>query len=132
MNNYAAAFLSVILMASLSGCERPTPEQLREMQHLPPPGFKVDISVGKAMFNANCARCHGDDGRGTDHGPPLVDKIYRPGHHSDMTFHAAIKNGTRQHHWHFGDMPAINGVSPEDGAHIIAYIRHEQRQNGID
>jgi len=129
---FISGILFIGVLLAFTGCERPTPEQLRERQHLPDPGFKGDIKIGAQLFNANCARCHGAEGRGSDQGPPLVNKIYRPGHHSDLTFHTAIKNGTLQHHWHFGDMPPIEGVSPEDATHIIAYIRHEQRQAGIN
>jgi len=129
---YIATALMISMVTAISSCEQPTSEQLRERQHLPKPGFKGEVATGKQLFDANCSRCHGNNGRGTDQGPPLVDKIYRPGHHSDLTFHAAIKNGALQHHWHFGNMPAIQGVSPEDAEHIIAYVRHQQRQTGIN
>ncbi len=64
-------------------------------------------------------------------GPPLIHDIYRPGHHADLSFHWAVKDGTKQHHWHFGDMPPIADVSPEQVGHIIAYVRREQRRAGI-
>lgn len=123
--------LPLMIAAMLSGCERPGPEELRERQHLPEKDFVGNVALGKQLFDANCARCHGPAGRGTEQGPPLVHRVYRPGHHSDMSFHYAVKNGTRQHHWHFGDMPPVGGVSAEDTAHIVAYVREEQRRAGI-
>jgi len=115
----------------LSACDRPSQEELQQRQHLPEKGFAGNAALGKQLFDANCARCHGVMGRGTDQGPPLVHQVYRPGHHADLAFHMAVKNGTRQHHWHFGDMPPVTGVTPEEVEHIVAYVRQEQRRSGI-
>ncbi|MBI5561550.1 MAG: cytochrome c [Deltaproteobacteria bacterium] len=86
---------------------------------------------GEAAFNANCARCHGVKGGGTDKGPPLVHKIYQPNHHADISFRWAVERGVRAHHWPFGDMPKIEGVSKDDVENIIFYVRAIQRDAGI-
>ncbi len=91
-----------------------------------------ELRVGEAKFKANCARCHGERGAGTDHGPPLVHRIYEPNHHPDITFQRAAANGVRAHHWNFGNMPKIDGVTPEDVDQITRYIRWLQRQAGIN
>jgi hypothetical protein len=44
----------------------------------------------------------------------------------------AVKNGVRAHHWRFGDMPPVEGVSDEDATKIVAYVRELQRANGIN
>lgn len=98
---------------------------------LPPPGFVADADQGEALFNRHCARCHGRGGSGSDQGPPLVHKIYEPGHHNDMAFYMAISRGVRAHHWQFGDMPPRKEVTAEEAGHIIAYVRREQRRAGI-
>lgn len=90
-----------------------------------------DVQKGEALFNANCARCHGDKASGTNNGPPLVHKIYEPNHHGDVAFQRAAANGVRAHHWQFGDMPKIDGASPADVEQIIGYVRWLQRQAGI-
>lgn len=68
------------------------------------------FTQGKALYNKNCAKCHGVNGAGTDKGPPFLNKIYQSSHHSDMSFHMAVMNGVRAHHWPFGNMPAIEGL----------------------
>lgn len=89
-------------------------------------------SEGEIVFNDNCAVCHGENAAGQDGvAPPLVHIIYEPGHHSDMSFVLAAKQGVRQHHWPFGNMPTVEGVSDGEIAKIIAYIRTLQRANGI-
>lgn len=99
---------------------------------LPPEGFDAEPEAGRSLFRANCMECHGEDARGTDQGPPLLHRIYEPSHHPDITFHRAVALGVHQHHWEFGEMPPVAGVSGEDTAHIIAWIRQEQRAVGID
>ena len=41
------------------------------------------------------------------------------------------KNGVIAHHWDFGDMPPVAGVSGAEVTQIIAYIRDLQREGGI-
>ncbi len=94
-------------------------------------GGRDKTAMGEALYNKNCSRCHGVNGLGTDKGPPFINKIYRPSHHSDMSFQMAILNGVRAHHWNFGDMPSLEGVSMSDAGMIIKYVRGIQRDNGI-
>lgn len=86
---------------------------------------------GEQLFNENCAACHGEQARGTKQGPPLVHKIYEPSHHGDASFLLAARNGSRQHHWSFGDMPAQPQVTEEQVKAITAYVRALQRDAGI-
>ncbi|MCH2065990.1 c-type cytochrome [Shimia sp.] len=88
--------------------------------------------LGKRAFEATCAACHGDNAAGQDGvAPPLVHKIYEPGHHSDMAFFMAVDNGVRAHHWAFGNMPPVAGLTKGDVKAIVAYVRELQRENGI-
>lgn len=96
------------------------------------PELSGAAAEGKALFDANCAACHGQNAAGKDgFGPPLVHKIYEPGHHADIAFQLAVSNGVRAHHWSFGNMPAVEGVPQSDVEKIVAYIRALQRENGI-
>ena len=89
------------------------------------------LTKGQALFNTNCSVCHGVGARGTKQGPPFLDKIYEPNHHADSAFYRAAEMGVRAHHWTFGDMPKIPGVTRDDLTQIIAYIRWLQKQGGI-
>lgn len=128
----ATAMSAALAAGALAACERSGSEGARERLHLPGPAFVADPVQGKALFEANCAKCHGQDLQGTREGPALAHAIYRPGHHADLSFHLAVKNGVRAHHWNFGDMAPLEGVTPEDVGHIVAYVRRRQREAGIE
>ncbi len=95
------------------------------------PDTAADPERGSELFAMHCAVCHGPAGTGSMAGPPLVNEIYEPGHHSDEAFQLAVAQGVRAHHWSFGDMPPISGLNRNDVADIIAYIRDLQREAGI-
>ena len=95
------------------------------------PQLSVLAQKGETLFAANCAACHGVNGSGTKLGPPLVHDIYNPGHHSDAAFFYAARNGVRQHHWPYGDMPPQPQVSEQDVRSIVQYVRELQVANGI-
>ncbi len=86
---------------------------------------------GEAAFNENCASCHGVKLAGTDKGPTLIHSLYRPNHHGDGAIAAAAMNGVQAHHWQFGNMPPVQGITPQKLTLIIAYIRAMQQANGV-
>ncbi len=92
-----------------------------------------EATIGKRGFDAKCADCHGENAAGQNGvAPPLVHKIYEPSHHGDESFQRAVQVGVRAHHWKFGDMPAIEGLSRADVKYIIQYVRELQRENGVN
>jgi len=97
----------------------------------PSPGLMPSPATGKALYQKNCAVCHGVDLKGSDKGPPFLHRVYEPSHHGDIAFQLAAKNGVRAHHWQFGDMKPVPGITPDEVAHITAYIRAAQRKAGI-
>ena len=98
-----------------------------------PDTLSSEAEIGERLFDANCASCHGANAAGrAGLGPPLVHIVYEPGHHGDESFQRAVALGVRAHHWPFGDMAPVAGLSREDVARIVAYVRELQRANGID
>jgi len=89
------------------------------------------LGIGKKRFEQNCASCHGQQAVGSDKGPTLIHKYYEPNHHGDAAFFRAVASGVKQHHWRFGNMPAVSGVTPRDVQQIINYVRWLQQQKGI-
>lgn len=89
--------------------------------------------IGKRIFEAKCASCHGRNAAGQKGvAPPLIHKIYEPSHHGDESFQRAAALGVRAHHWPFGNMPPIDGLTRAKVSTIITYVRELQRTNGIN
>jgi mono/diheme cytochrome c family protein len=96
------------------------------------PDLSPDAQEGETLFNRSCNACHGKNAAGQDGiAPPLIHKIYEPNHHADASFHLAAKNGARAHHWPFGDMPPVEGITDPELDKIVFYIRELQRANGV-
>lgn len=124
-------FVGILLFAMLSMGLLTTP-----FQSIAASGSKAErmpfrLAIGKKRFEQSCASCHGQQVMGSDKGPPLIHKYYEPNHHGDASFFRAVSSGVKQHHWRFGDMPAVSGVSPRDTQQIINYVRWLQQQKGI-
>ena len=118
------AFVLIALL--LAGCGAPA--QTADGESTSAAG---DVAAGEALYQANCAACHGTDLRGTDQGPSHLDPIYLPDHHADLSFRLAVQRGVQPHHWTFGPMPPIEGLDDQDIADVIAYVRDRQREAGL-
>jgi mono/diheme cytochrome c family protein len=90
----------------------------------------IEVKGGE-LFATNCAACHGPNAAGSEKGPPFVHKVYARDHHVDGSFYNAVKRGVQAHHWPYGNMPAIEGVSDDDVTAIVAYVRKVQTANGM-
>ena len=95
------------------------------------PQLSAQAQKGEIAFRNHCMACHGDNAAGTDKGPPLVNRIYAPSHHSYVSFVRAVTLGARQHHWLFGNMAPLPQVGRMEIDLIIIYIRELQKANGI-
>jgi len=124
---FAALAIALVMALSAAGCASGGGSNGGE----PADAIAPDADNGATLFAASCALCHGERGVGTQTGPPLVHRIYEPGHHSDDSFRNAMKNGVVSHHWNFGNMPARPELSDGDIEDIIAYVRAIQREAGI-
>jgi len=89
------------------------------------------LNIGKMNYDAYCAECHGVDTAGTNKGPTFLHRIYHPGHHGDRAFFIAPKQGAKAHHWPFGDMEPVDGVTDAQLQKILEYVRAMQKANGI-
>lgn len=113
----------------MSSFRTPLPTSLTRAVVLP--NLTEAERIGLGYFAVHCQAYHGENGRGTRVGPPLVHKIYEPSHHGDGAFVRAVRKGVVAHHWRFGNMPALPAVTDHEVNAIIRYIRALQRANGI-
>ncbi len=95
------------------------------------PELSAQAAYGENLFKENCATCHGENAGGTKQGPPLIHRIYEPNHHGDQAFLIAATQGARAHHWQFGNMPPVEGITPRQVRDIVAYVREVQKANGV-
>ena len=92
-----------------------------------PETFSENAKVGKLLYEAKCVACHAVNASGQDGvAPPLVHKIYEPSHHGDESFQRAVSLGVQAHHWRFGNMLPVEGltsprVNPSTGS-ILSLI----------
>lgn len=135
---FISNFVTAFFLLTLIGCSQTPASQYEstesnntQMLSVTRPALSDTALAGESLFNAKCSLCHGANAAGTNQGPPLIDRIYEPGHHPDVSFRVAVRQGVRQHHWQFGDMPPVPSVTSDDVDKIICYVREMQRANGI-
>jgi len=97
-------------------------------------GVMILIGIlGYTFWNNTKLACHAVNASGQDGvAPPLVHKIYEPSHHGDESFQRAVSLGVQAHHWRFGNMLPVEGLTRGDVKMITAYVRELQRANGIN
>ena len=88
------------------------------------------VDQGLVAFDRECARCHGRLAEGTERGPNLIHRDYRPGVRSDAQFRRAVREGMPARRG-YGAMPASPGVSKRRLQRMITFLRELQRANGI-
>ena len=86
---------------------------------------------GQFLYEKSCASCHGKQLTGSDKGPPFLHAYYKPSHHGDPAFYRAALKGVKAHHWGFGDMPAVPGMTEAKAKRIVSYIRFYQKQKEL-
>lgn len=127
-----------LIVAAVIVLQKPSPTEQSVGDETPmvnvqlPAELSTNAQIGEAGFDDKCASCHGENAAGQQGvAPPLVHKVYEPSHHGDVAFHLAARNGVRAHHWTFGNMPPVEGISDAEIAYITLYVRELQRENGI-
>jgi cytochrome c len=118
---------SAAIAVALMGCDRAPPSP----PYFDPGPVPQELAEGERGYERNCRACHGRLGSGTEAGPPLVHRIYEPGHHADAAFQLAVRRGVRAHHWSFGNMPPIPAMDSAGIAAVTGYVRWLQQRAGI-
>ena len=95
------------------------------------PEFSQGAQSGQIAYEKYCASCHGINAAGTEKGPPFLHAYYNAGHHGDAAFENATIWGARAHHWPFGDMEPVEGITEVEIRDVIKYVRELQAANGF-
>ena len=129
----AAAAYILLRPAPANDVVNTAPPEGSAMVAIQMPPIDGNAAIGQRIFENACVACHGTNAVGVEGaGPPLIHVIYEPSHHADESFQRAVALGVRSHHWRFGDMPPVEGLTRGDVAMVVAYIREIQRANGIN
>lgn len=124
-----AALVLVIFLLLAVFYQRP--DNSKRAPYLPDKDFVPDVMKGAQLFSTNCIQCHGKQLEGSASGPPLIHAYYHPDHHADLAFYLAVYQGVHQHHWQFGNMPAMKELTPDDAGHLLRFIRQKQQEAGL-
>ena len=120
----------MMVTAIVTACS--TDEGLGDLSDAIPEQDAALVAAGEDLYAENCASCHGEDLTGTDRGPSHLSEVYEPNHHADFAFVQAMQFGAPAHHWAFGPMPPVEGLTEEDMAAVIAFVRENQRTRGFE
>lgn len=83
------------------------------------PSYPVEqVARGRDIFQADCATCHGSEGRGNPSaGVPALDGSMHAWHHPDGQIAGFLRHG-------IGDMPAVGSDWTDDEIQaVLAYVK---------
>ncbi len=127
---YTMLAVSIFFLYGLSEA-KPNESHDKQMETTKETSTQSPFKKGDDLFHARCAGCHGVGASGSMMGPTFLSKIYVPNHHSDASFHLAVRNGVPAHHYKFGNMPKIPNLNEAEVSEIIRYVRWLQEKEGI-
>ena len=122
MKNTIKFVIGIFILMPLVGAQSRAAEKITIPFHL---------GQGQLLYEKYCSSCHGIDLNGSDEGPPLLHPFYKPSHHGDKAFYRAALQGARQHHWEFGDMSPVEGMTPKKMDKVVPYVRYYQQQKEL-
>jgi mono/diheme cytochrome c family protein len=122
MKNIIKFSISIILLVPLMTGTIKAAEEVEVPFHL---------GKGQLLYEKYCSSCHGAELNGNDKGPTLIHPFYKPSHHGDKSFYRAALQGVKQHHWNFGDMPPVEGMTPKKMDSVVPYVRYYQQQKKL-
>jgi mono/diheme cytochrome c family protein len=116
------------LVVLLAACHHTSPAPTTPAA---PQTADAQIAQGKELYGAQCAKCHGDAGQGTDKGPPVVGKDAFPqkprdGAKRDVDFHTAADVFA----WTTKHMPA-NAPGSLSTEQYLAIFAFDLTANGV-
>ena len=118
--------LSILIAAALLAVTVSTLARSAEDVQIP-----FELGKGQMLYEKYCSSCHGAQLSGSDKGPPLIHPFYKPSHHGDRAFYHAVQQGSQQHHWEFGNMLPVEGMTAKKMDSVVPFVRYYQKQKGL-
>ena len=120
-------FSALVLSACGGGTAADTPKIPAEYAGKTNPLGSDAATAGKTVYEANCASCHGEDGRGDGPvgqalTPPAANLVDATGQFADDFIHYRIAEGGAMDPYNSA-MPSFKGVLSEDEIwQVVSYI----------
>ncbi len=118
--------LSILIASALLAATVSTLARSAEDVQIP-----FELGKGQMLYEKYCSSCHGAQLSGSDKGPPLLHPFYKSSHHGDRAFYRAALQGSQQHHWEFGNMLPVEGMTAKKMDSVVPFVRYYQKQKGL-
>jgi mono/diheme cytochrome c family protein len=121
MRRYLTTLTLVLLVIGAVALSKLEPSQARETPS-PTQERKGNVDAGKALYIANCKKCHGEQGEGNPKMYRLVKATLvhlgskQAQDRSDDEIRKSMTDG-------FGKMEAIKELTPDNVENILAFVR---------
>lgn len=130
---WCAALLTIVIGAC-GGTPEPPPDPNAPVVHQVTPAM---MEQGKATYMANCAPCHGPEGKGD--GPASATLNPKPRNHSNSEYMDALTDQKVADTVRMGgiisgypNMPSSPHITGDDVPALIAYVRSLGHPEGIE
>src|SRR5215468_10569056 len=99
------------------------PDSAKEMKN-PYEGDPAGAQAGKPLYHLRCARCHGENGRGSGNIPPLRAEVIRDVTPGEMFWFITKGDPKRE-------MPSWRKLPADQRWKIISYVKSDSLQKGL-
>ncbi|BCE00778.1 c-type cytochrome [Marinicellulosiphila megalodicopiae] len=134
MNIFSNLILTSSVITLLIGCKAtpkmdPLEHQAMTIKNVNVTGIADHLPGFDVYKQQGCNACHGEKLEGGLKGPPIIFALYSPSSHSDARLDKSIRQGVKQDHWYFGDMPGYPDMSKQDMKQLINFINTSLKMN---
>ena len=116
---------AIILSSSIGWSQTPNfrgaPDSAKEMKN-PYEGNAAGAEAGKPLYHLRCARCHGENGRGSGRHPAIAGGCHPQNHVRECLVHHPGRSQAR--------MPSWRKLPADQRWKIVSYVKSDYLQKG--